>query len=144
VYLICLFSSLFFHGTAVLVYALLPQEHYLHHLEQARARLYRRVFREQDYKKIQHSRYISYVFDVRRSLVRFLTEARDSYHLQGVQTGSGAHPTSSAEFVGAHWLGLKQPDREADHSPHLVSNLKMSGTKPLLPRSLSLRQRDKF
>jgi hypothetical protein len=42
-------------------------------------------------------------------------------------------PTQFRTFLvpGASYLGVKQPEREADHSPHLVRSLGVGGSIPL-------------
>jgi hypothetical protein len=44
--------------------------------------------------------------------------------LQVVQTGSGVHPTSYPAGAGALSLGLRQPGREANHSPPANAEVK--------------------
>jgi hypothetical protein len=48
--------------------------------------------------------------------VRFLAVARSFSLRHRVQTGSGAHPTSSPVGTGVLSPGVKRPGREADHS----------------------------
>ena len=66
--------------------------------------------------------------------VWFLAWARDFSLLQNVQAGSGVHPdpyamgTKNFSPLEAQWLGC-----EDDHTPHLVSRLRISGAIALLP-----------
>jgi hypothetical protein len=41
-----------------------------------------------------------------------------------VQTGSGVHPTSYTMGTGSSFTGVKQPGREADHSPPTSAEVK--------------------
>jgi hypothetical protein len=53
--------------------------------------------------------------------VRSPAKAKDFYSSLCVQTGSGAHPASCPMGTGESFPGGKaRPERDADHSPHLV------------------------
>jgi hypothetical protein len=53
----------------------------------------------------------------RRLGIRFSAEAENYFLRRRVQTGSGAHPASSAMGTGYSFPGVKRLGRESDHSP---------------------------
>jgi hypothetical protein len=66
-----------------------------------------------------------YGLDNRVIEVRSLTGAEDFSSSPCVQTGSEAHPASYPLGTGGPFPGGKaQPGRDADHSPHLVAEVK--------------------
>jgi hypothetical protein len=50
-----------------------------------------------------------------------------SHQGQIVQTRPGAHEASFLINIGRCFSGLKRPESETDHSPNLISRLRMSG-----------------
>jgi len=58
-----------------------------------------------------------YGLDDRSSRVRFPVGAGNFSLHHCVQNDSGTHPASYPMGVGALFLGIKRPRREADHSP---------------------------
>jgi hypothetical protein len=56
-----------------------------------------------------------------------------------VQTGSGAHSSSSPVGIGTLNAGAKRPGRKANHSRHVVPRLRMHGAIPALPNMSSWR-----
>jgi hypothetical protein len=68
--------------------------------------------------------------------VRSPTEANDFSSNLCVQTGSGAHPASCTMGTEVPFPGGKaRPGRDADHSPHLVTGLRMSRSVTLSPQA---------
>jgi hypothetical protein len=62
-----------------------------------------------------------YGLDDRVIEFRSLAEANDFSSSLCVQTGSGTHPTFCTMGTGGPFPGVKaQPERDADHSPHLM------------------------
>jgi hypothetical protein len=59
-------------------------------------------------------------------VVPFLGEDRN-YLFHSVQNNSGNHPASYPMGTGTLSLGIKQPVREADHSPPYTSEVKNGG-----------------
>jgi hypothetical protein len=55
--------------------------------------------------------------------------------------GTGVHPAYCSMGTGERALlpGAKLPDRETDHSPHVVPKLRTSGTVPTLSHTPSWR-----
>jgi hypothetical protein len=54
---------------------------------------------------------------ISESRVRFPTGAGDFSLHHRIQNGSGAHPASYPMGTSGSFHGVKQPEREADHSP---------------------------
>jgi hypothetical protein len=67
-----------------------------------------------------------------------------------VQTGSGAHPASYAMSAEGFSLGVKQPERDSDHSPSTSAEVKKTWIIHPLPHTSSwcraelIKQRDNF
>jgi hypothetical protein len=59
--------------------------------------------------------------------------------LHSVQTGSGNHPDSFQMSTGALSPGVRQPGREAEHSPPYSVEDKNGGAIPPLPHMSSCR-----
>jgi hypothetical protein len=58
-------------------------------------------------------------------------EVKDFYSSLCVQTGSGAHPASCTVGTGGPFPGAKaQPERDADHSSHLIVIIHISNLAP--------------
>jgi hypothetical protein len=70
-------------------------------------------------------------------LIRFLAEARDFSLLHIVHTGSGAHPAFCTVGTGDCFLGVKQPERVAYHSPPSSAEVKNGGAVHPLPHTCS-------
>jgi len=51
-----------------------------------------------------------------------------------VQTGSGAHPTSCPVGTWSSFPGVKQPEREADHPPSSIAEVKNSWNYISIPQ----------
>jgi hypothetical protein len=58
------------------------------------------------------------------SVVRVSVEAENFSPHHRVQTGSGVHPASYPMVTRDYFLGVKQPRREADHSPPSSAEVK--------------------
>jgi hypothetical protein len=70
-----------------------------------------------------------YGLDDRAIGVRSLTGAKDFSSILCVQAGFGAHPASCTMGTEDPFPGGKaQPERNADHSPHLVPRSRMSSS----------------
>jgi hypothetical protein len=68
-----------------------------------------------------------YGLDGRAIEVRSPAEAKDFSCSLCVQTGSGVHPASCTMGTGGPFpRGKARPERDADHSPHLVPRSWMS------------------
>jgi hypothetical protein len=80
---------------------------------------------------------LGYGLDDRGSRVRFPAGNFSLHHR--LHNGSGAHPASYPRGTGALFLGVKQPEREADHSPPSSAEVKMHGAIPPLPNMPSWR-----
>jgi hypothetical protein len=76
-------------------------------------------------------------------VVRFSADVRDSSLRHGVHAGSGAHKTCYSICIGL-FLGVKQLESEADHSPHPVPRLRMSGDISPLPRTPAWRLQGQY
>jgi hypothetical protein len=80
-----------------------------------------------------------YGLDDRAIEVRSPTEAKDFSSSPCVQTGSEVHPGSYPMGTGGPFSGGKaRPGRDADHSPHLVPRLSMSGSYTSSPSCASM------
>lgn len=53
--------------------------------------------------------------------------------LQNFSTGCGTYPTFYSTGRGVVCMGVKRPEREANHSPHLALRLRMNGTVSPVP-----------
>jgi hypothetical protein len=67
---------------------------------------------------------LGYGLDDRGSGVRFSAGAGNFSHHHRVQNGSGAYPASYSRATGALSLGVKRPERKADHSPPSSAEVK--------------------
>jgi hypothetical protein len=67
---------------------------------------------------------LGYGMDDRGSRVRFPARAGNFSLHHRVQNGSGAHPPPIQYVPGALFLGIKRPEREADHSPSSSAEVK--------------------
>jgi hypothetical protein len=67
---------------------------------------------------------LGYGLDDRGSRVRFPAGAENFSLHHRVQNGSGAHPASYPMGARGSFLGVKQPGREADHSPPSSAEVK--------------------
>jgi hypothetical protein len=68
---------------------------------------------------------LGYGLDDRGSRVRFPAGAGNfSLHHRCVQNSSGAHPASYPMGIKALSLGVKRPERQADHSPPSSAEVK--------------------
>jgi hypothetical protein len=76
--------------------------------------------------------------------------ARNFSSHQRVQNGSGSHPTSIQWVPGALSLGIKRPEREADHSLPFSAEVKecvelyLHSSNTLSRRDAQLKHRDNF
>jgi hypothetical protein len=67
---------------------------------------------------------LGYGLDDRGSRVRFPAGTENFSLHHRVQNGSGAHPASNPMDTGPLSLGVKQPRREANHSPTSSAEVK--------------------
>jgi hypothetical protein len=75
-----------------------------------------------------------YGLDDRAIEVRYPAKAKGFSSNICVQTGSGANPASCTVGIGGPFPGGKAlPGRDADHSPHLVANSRMSSCHSSFP-----------
>jgi hypothetical protein len=69
-----------------------------------------------------------------RSGIRTPAGARDSSIVKNVPKVSEIPTQPPIQFgSGSYFTELKRQGREADHSPHLIPKLRMSGTRPRNP-----------
>jgi hypothetical protein len=69
-------------------------------------------------------RYSDWLQAVRSSVQSSSRGRGKNFLFSTFQTGCGAHPASYPRGTGALSLGVKQPDREADHSPPTITEVK--------------------
>jgi hypothetical protein len=67
---------------------------------------------------------LGYGLDDRGSRVRFPTGTGNFSLHHRVQNGSGSHPASYPMGTRGLSLGVKRPEREADHSPTSITEVK--------------------
>jgi hypothetical protein len=67
---------------------------------------------------------LGYGLDDRGSTVRFPVGTGDFFLHHRLQNGSGAHPASYPMGTRGSSLGIKRPEREADHSPPSSAEVK--------------------
>jgi hypothetical protein len=67
---------------------------------------------------------LGYGLDDLGSRVRLPAGAGNFYIHHRVQNGSGAHPASYPMGIRGPFLGVKRPEREADHSPPSSADVK--------------------
>jgi hypothetical protein len=70
--------------------------------------------------------------------VCYPARARNYRLLEGVQTGSGAHPASYPMGTGALSPGVKRPSREAEHSSLFSAEVKNGWSYTSTPHTSSL------
>ena len=58
-------------------------------------------------------------------------ESRIVSHFQNVHTGSGDHPVLYEMGAGVPLLGLKRPEREEDHSPQYIADVRGGDIPPI-------------